>query len=247
MSAFAVPGPASVGAHAHVVVGDLATLELDDADRHHLARVLRIRPGEPVTATDGAGRWRVGRAPAGWPSSGDALVADGEVHHAAAHAPRITIGLALTKGDKPELAVQKLTELGVDRVVLLAAAHSVVRWDEDKVTRNLGRLQAIAREALMQSRGVWLPSVEGVRSVASMLTEPGVAMADAGHHPVTLDHPTVLIGPEGGWSVEESSLSVAKVSLGETVLRAETAALACCTLLGALRSGAVQGGDGRSG
>ena len=247
MSAFSVPGPASVGAHAHVVVADLVTLELDDADRHHLARVLRIRPGEVVTATDGAGRWRVGRAPGCWPQTGDALVADGEIHRMVVRAPRITIGLALTKGDKPELAVQKLTELGVDRVVLLAAAHSVVRWDDDKVARNLGRLQAIAREALMQSRGVWLPSIEGLRTVSSMLAEPGVAMADAGHAPVTLRHPTVLIGPEGGWSADESSLPVAKVSLGDTVLRAETAALACCTLLGALRSGAVRGPDERTG
>lgn len=224
--------PASLGAHAHVMVSDLGLLTLTDMDRHHLTRVLRIRPGEVITATDGRGSWRTCRAPLGWPSVGDDLVADGRIVTEAPRTPLISLALALTKADKPEWAVQKLTELGVDRVVLVEAQRSVVRWDASKVERNLIRLRSVAREALMQSRGVWLPTIEGVLSVADVVASlPGVAVAEFGGHNVSLEHPSVLIGPEGGWTEAELAMVEHRVSLSDQVLRAETAAVACVTIL----------------
>ena len=233
-----VDSPASLGAHAHVVVSDLATLTLTEADRHHLARVLRIRPGELVTATDGLGSWRTCRAPSGWPSAGDDLVADGSIVVIAQPTPAITLALALTKGDKPEWAVQKLTELGVERIVLVNAERSVVRWDPAKVDRNLARLRSVAREALMQSRGVWMPTIDGVRTVAEVVaTSPEAAMAQFGGAQVSIGHPAVMIGPEGGWTAGELALVKHRVSLSAQVLRAETAAVACVTALTLLRMG----------
>ncbi len=233
--------PASVGAHAHVVASDLSTLTLTELDRHHLARVLRIRPGELVTATDGAGSWRQCRAPAGWPSAGDDLLADGPILTVAQPAPAITLGLALTKGDKPEWAIQKLTELGVDRVVLVNAERSVVRWDVAKVERNLTRLRSVAKEALMQSRGVWMPAIDGVRTVAEVVAASSeVAMAELGGGALSLGHPTVLIGPEGGWTKIELALAKHRVSLSAQVLRAETAAVACVTILATHRMALIR-------
>lgn len=231
-----VDSPASLGAHAHVVVSDMARLGLTETDRHHLARVLRVRPGELVSATDGVGSWRACRAPSGWPSAGDDLVGDGPIVAMTQPRPAITLALALTKGDKPEWAVQKLTELGVDRIVLVNAERSVVRWDPAKVDRNLTRLRSVAREALMQSRGVWMPTIDGVWSVAEVVaTGPGVAVAQFGGDAVSLGHPTVLIGPEGGWTEAELALVNHRVSLSAQVLRAETAAVACVTVLATQR------------
>ena len=216
-----VDSPAWLGAHAHVMVGDLVTLTLTEADRHHLARVLRIRPGTVVTATDGRGSWRTCRAPSGWPSAGDELVADGSIVVAAQPTPTITLALALTKGDKPEWAVQKLTELGVDRIVLVNAERSVVRWDPAKVDHNLARLRSVAREALMQSRGVWMPTIDGVRTVGEVVaTSPEVAMAQFGGAQVSIGHPAVMIGPEGGWTADELALAARCSTLSARQLHA---------------------------
>ncbi len=74
-------------------------------------------------------------------------------------APTITVAFALVKGERPELVVQKLTELGVDRIVPFLAERSVVRWEPDKAERNATRLRRVAVEAAMQCRRTWLPEV----------------------------------------------------------------------------------------
>ena len=96
---------------AHVFVADPACPVLTEEDFHHLARVLRLRAGEVVSACDGLGAWRLCE----WTGSHE-LSPAGEVAHEARPAPVLTVGFALTKGDNPEWAVQKLTEAGVDRV-----------------------------------------------------------------------------------------------------------------------------------
>ena len=88
----------------------------------------------------------------------------------------------------------------------------------------------------MQSRRSWLPEVAALAPFRDVAELPGAAIADPGGGPPTLDHPTVLIGPEGGWSDEERQCGLPAVGLGIHVLRAETAAIAAATLLGALRS-----------
>lgn len=213
---------------AHVFVQDVAAPALSNEDAHHLLRVLRLRDGERFTVGDGRGAWR------------ECLIAegsvrpDGDVQHVPEPSPRLTVGFALTKGDKPELTVQKLTELGIDRIVPIAAARSVVQWDASKSARNVERLRAVARAAAMQSRRPWLPEVSEVTTLAGV-TSDGAALAHPDGDPLTLANPMVLIGPEGGWDEEELALVPSHVDLGTTTLRAETAALAAGVLLAALR------------
>jgi 16S rRNA (uracil1498-N3)-methyltransferase len=220
---------------AHVFVADLDDPKLDDVDRHHLERVLRLRAGEEVTASDGRGGWRRCMFEAG-----GALRPNGEVEQRPRPAPLITIAFALTKGDKPELTVQKLTELGVDRIVPFVAARSVVRWDVDRAARQVERLRRVAREAAMQCRRAHLPEVADVADFATVAQLPGAVLADAGGRPPALATPVVLVGPEGGWSDEERAAGPAPVGLGDHVLRAETAAITAAALWTALRSGRVQ-------
>jgi 16S rRNA (uracil1498-N3)-methyltransferase len=222
-------------AAAHVFVGDLDALELADDDHHHLARVLRLRAGEAVTASDGRGHWRW----CVW--SGDGVTAAGEVETESEPVPRITVGFVVPKGDRPEWIVQKLTECGVDEIVPLTSARSVVRWDAAKAGRQHERLERIAREAAVQSRRVWLPAVRSVTALSEMMTNAvggRFALANPGGESPSLDCPTILVGPEGGWDRDEIA-GQRLVGLGSTVLRAETAAVAAGFLLSALRTGIV--------
>lgn len=212
-----------------MIVEDLSTLSLGPDDAHHLASVLRLRDGEPVGATDGRG----GYVPCVW-SSGR-LTATGSVVTSPSRAPALTVGLVPVKGDRPEWAVQKLTELGVDRIVLLSSQRSVVRWDGPRLESHLDRLRRVARSAVMQSRQVWLPEVAGVTPVASFCAgasggapgaaasassaagavapagaprpvAAGIAVADMDGGPFPAGVHTLLIGPEGGWTDAEREM-----------------------------------------
>ncbi len=231
-------------AAAHVFVADLERPTLGDQDRHHLDRVLRLRPGQVVTVSDGAGAWRA----CAWAGSGR-LDPTGEVVRPAPPAPALTVGFALTKGERPEWVVQKLTELGVDRLIPLVAARSVVRPGDEAVGRRLERWERVAREAAMQSRRTTLPRLEAPAPVPEVVAElgRGVALAEPGGDAPSLDRPAVLIGPEGGWSSDELALGVPLVDLGPGVLRAETAAVAAAVVLGALRAGLVDENPGYGG
>lgn len=197
--------------------------------------MLRLRPGEAVTASDGAGSWRLCRY-----AVGGRLEPDGPIAVEARPAPPIGVAFALTKGERPEWTVQKLAEAGVDRIVPMVSRRSVVRWDGEKGARQLARFRAVARGAAMQSRRVWLPEVSDLQAFPDVALLPGAALAHMDGAPPTLDRPTVLVGPEGGWDPAELEAGLPRVVLGATVLRAETAALAAGVLLGALRAGVVR-------
>jgi 16S rRNA (uracil1498-N3)-methyltransferase len=231
---------------AHVFVADLDVLDLDDVDRHHLSRSLRLRPGEEVTASDGAGRWRRCRSVTARSGGGPAdllLEADGPVRYEAAPSPPVGVGFVVTKGERPEWVVQKLTEVGVDRIVLLSSARSVVRWEAVRAERNTERLRRVAREAAMQSRRTRLPEVSGpapLGEVVSRSQDAGeIALAEQGGERPTLARPFVLVGPEGGWDPAELAGGLPRVGLGPNVLRAETAAVTAGVLLCGLRAGLV--------
>ena len=226
---------------AHVFVADLEHPELIEADRHHLERVLRLRSGELVTASDGGGglRWcRYG--------AGGVLEPEGDATHDAPRTPAIAVGFALVKSEKPEWIVQKLTECGVDRIVPFAAERSVVQWDEGKATRNVERLRKVSREAAMQSRQRWLPTVDDVRPFADLVAD-GAALADLDGGPPALSVPFVLIGPEGGWSDAERSAANGRiVRFSGSVLRSETAAIAAGVVLTGLRESVFTPVEGRA-
>jgi len=217
-----------------VFVDDVGAPVLSDADRHHLERVLRTRLGDEVVVSDGAGRWRAGRL-----ATAGVVEPTADIVTETRPTPEITIAFALTKGERPELAVQKLTELGADRIVPFTAARSVVRWDARRAASNIDRLRRVVREAGMQCRRPWLPTVESVATFADAAALPGAVLADRDGVPPSLDHPTILVGPEGGWSDDERLAGLGTVRLGEAVLRAETAAMVGAGLLTALRGGIV--------
>lgn len=220
-----------------MIVADISDPVLDAPDAHHLEAVLRLRPGEPVGVTDGRG----GYARCVYAGRG-AVRVDGPLAVQQARRPTLTVGFAPVKGDRPEWAVQKLTELGVDRIVTFDSERCVVRWDASRADRHLERLRRVARSALMQSRQCWLPDIEFVPKWRTLLTgaEPsGVALAQPGAPGARPEVGTVLIGPEGGWSEDELRDAPATVGLGAAVLRTETAAVAAGVLLAALRAGLV--------
>jgi 16S rRNA (uracil1498-N3)-methyltransferase len=229
MSAGADRSDSLRSARAHLFVRRLDRPEVEPFDRHHVERVLRLRPGEPVTVSDGNGRW----AACSW---GPVLEPVGEVVLEDRPDPPVTVGFAVPKGDRPEWATQKLVELGVDRIVLLHAARSVVRWTGERSVRHRQRLRRVAREAAMQARRTWLPQVEGPIELDEVLGWEGVALAGPGGAPPSLERPVVLVGPEGGWTPEEWGRRPAAVGLGPQMLRVETAAMAAATLLLGLRA-----------
>ena len=214
---------------AHVFVDQLDSPTLGDDDQHHLGRVLRLRDGESVTASNGRGQWRA----CVWRNG--ALEVAGEVVASAPPSVRCAVAFTPVKGDRNEWAVQKLTEIGIDEVIILAPTqHSVVRWsDADKQLR---KLRVVAREAAMQSRRVWLPNIVGLAALHEVCAGDGAAVADpdgvALHAGVSL----VVVGPEGGFAEDELPAGVPRVQLGDTILRAETATLVAATLLVARRA-----------
>lgn len=219
------------GSGPHVFVDDLDHPVLGGDDRHHLTRSLRLRAGAPLTISDGRGRWRTARF-------GDVVEPVGEVRLEPEPERSVVVGFAPVKGQRPEWAVQKLTELGVDAIWLLVAERSVVRWDGERATGHAERLRRIVREAAMQSRRCRLPEVRtGVRPVD--VVAPGVALADPGGGRLPDGTVTLVVGPEGGWTDDERALGAPTVGLGPTVLRTETAAVAAGVLLCALRAGTL--------
>lgn len=225
--------PAPDGSHGpHTLVDDVHDPRLGDDDRHHLERVLRLRAGDPLTVGDGAGRWRS----CVWSAEPEPV---SEVFTATSPSPRLGVGFALIKGGRPEFVVQKLVELGIDDIRLFTAERSVVRWDTDKAARNADRLRRVAREAVMQCRRAWLPTVHEPTLFSDVADLGGAVMADRGGSPIDLGLPLVLVGPEGGWSDAELACGLPRVGLGGPVLRSETAAMAAGTLLAARRENIV--------
>lgn len=216
-------------------VKDIDAPVLLAGDRHHAARVLRIRDREPVTVSDGRGQWR-----SCW--FGDHLrIASDVVIEATVDDP-ITVGFALTKSTKPEFVVQKLTEVGVDRILPFASERSIVRWEPAKADARRDRWQVVARGAAMQSRRAWLPTVAEVATFEQVAVAPAV-LADLEGRRLMASDRTVLVGPEGGWTDAERGIGIERVCLGPGVLRAETAAVVSGAFLASLRDGIPTSGD----
>ena len=134
----------------HVFVNEIENPQLGEEDSHHFGKVLRLRHGDRITVSDGEGNWRECLY-------GSTLEVVGEIFFEPKPEIEITIGFALVKKGKPELIVQKLTELGVNKIVPTLTQRSVVQWSDKKIVENQIRLSRIAREAAMQSRQVYIP------------------------------------------------------------------------------------------
>ena len=223
---------------AHVFVDDLNAPHLGADDEHHLANVLRLRDGEIVSCSDGAGNWRLSEWSRGVLAVGTSE--DPGIHHEPRPAYEIAVAFVPVKGDRPEWTVQKLTELGVDRIVpLLPTRRAIVKWSGERLDKQLDKWRRVAREAAMQSRRTRLPAIEEFASLSDVCARPGAAVADPDGGELGESSRLVVIGPEGGFDPGEVRHDVPRVSLGDTILRAETATLVAATLLGHLRAAAT--------
>jgi 16S rRNA (uracil1498-N3)-methyltransferase len=222
---------------AGVRAGDTVTVDGDEA--HHAVAVRRLRVGESVVLTDGAGASLTGSVT----STGKRVftVEADRVEVRPEPQPAVTVVQALPKGDRGELAVELLTEVGVARVVPWAAARSVAVWKGERVAKGLARWRSTAREAAKQSRRTWHPTVADVATtddVVGLLR--GAALAVVLHEEASeplagLEVPAsgevvVVVGPEGGLTDDEiaafEAAGARSVRLGEEVLRTSTAGLA---------------------
>ena len=229
------PSDFSIGPNVVVATSSLdgltrdCAVSLDEENHHHLSRVLRLRPNDALTLTDGWGQWIEAVVASNFAASG-VLRTTSPVRQAA-EPPDVGVAFALTKSDKPETVVQKLTELGMRRIVPIRASRSIVKWDADRADRHIVRLEAVARSALAQCRGAWLPIIEPVTDVGVLAQRVGVVRADRGGRSVSSADRLIAVGPEGGWTDEERQQLVDAVGLPGAVLRAETAAIVAAASL----------------
>ncbi|MEU2910539.1 16S rRNA (uracil(1498)-N(3))-methyltransferase [Streptomyces massasporeus] len=229
----------------HFDAGGGGRYVLDGPEGRHAVSVKRLRAGEDVVLTDGAGRWA------------DCVVLDTEgkdrlilqldsVSEEPAEQPRVTVVQALPKGDRGELAVETMTEVGVDAIVPWAAARCITQWKGDRGVKALGKWRATAREAGKQSRRVRFPEVAEAattKQVAALLAGAGFAavLHESGDAPLaTAELPAtgeivLVVGPEGGVAPEELALfeeaGARAYRLGRSVLRTSTAGTAAAAVL----------------
>jgi 16S rRNA (uracil1498-N3)-methyltransferase len=212
--------------------------------------VRRLRPGEQVYLSDGAGS--VAQCTVTAVRAGGLELAIISRHSEPAPDPSVTVVQAIPKGDRGELAVELLTEVGADAVVPWAAERCVAQWRGDRADKALARWRSTAVAAAKQSRRAWFPAVTPQAGLAAVgervgaaalaiLLDPGAAarLADVAMPPS--GEIVLIVGPEGGISpAEHEALTAAGAigaRLGPTVLRASSA--------GAVATGIVLSSAGR--
>lgn len=230
-----------------VAPGDLSAdlVALSGQEGHHAATVRRLRAGERADVSDGAGKLAECTVVSVWRDS--VVLSVRSVHAVPSPEPSITVVQALPKGDRAELAVELMTEVGVDAIVAWAAERSVTRWHGDRGSRALAKWRATAREAAKQSRRAWLPEVTGpaglpdvtkLASEAAALTvvlEPDAAAPLSTLAVQKAGSIVLVVGPEGGVSPAEraalAEVGAVEARLGPTVLRTSTAGAAATAIL----------------
>jgi 16S rRNA (uracil1498-N3)-methyltransferase len=219
-------------------------MTLGGPEGHHAAAVRRLRPGERADVSDGAGTLAecvvtsVGK---------DSVTLDiRAVHAVPPPQPRLVVGQGLPKGDRGELAVELMTEVGVDAVIPWAAERSIAKWQAERGEKSLAKWRSTAREAAKQSRRAWLPEVTGLAATPALARRVSAAAcavvleADAPAKLSELLLPEsgevlLLVGPEGGISPAERAIlrdsGAIEARLGPTVLRTSTAGAAAAVIL----------------
>lgn len=241
--------PLFLGAVDGVTVGDIVELSGDEA--RHAVTVKRLRVGESILIADGNGH-AVRGAIVGTERS-LLRVEVAELLETPRRDHPVTVVQALAKGDRAELAVEIMTELGVDEILAWQASRSIVRWQGERGSRSLAKWQATAREATKQSRRFAVPSVS-FASTTEVTRRMGAAAAvlilheDATRWLRDVPLPPageilLVVGPEGGISPEEMTRFAAAggtpVLLSDGVLRTSTAGAAALAQLEVLLDQAV--------
>jgi 16S rRNA (uracil1498-N3)-methyltransferase len=220
--------------HPLPVVG--AHVMLDGAEGRHAAAVRRIRPREVIMIADGRGRGVRGMVVEVGPSS---VVVEVAQHLAVpAESRRFVAVQALAKGDRSELAVEMMTEMGVSEIVPWQASRSIVRWSDERGVRSLTKWRSTVREAAKQSRRLTVPQVSepvSTRELAELVPSADLAVLlheEADESIAEVDLPEagtilIIIGPEGGISADElrelNRAGAQPVSISDGVLRTSTA------------------------
>jgi 16S rRNA (uracil1498-N3)-methyltransferase len=216
---------------------------LPDGARRHLTRVLRLRPGDPVELVDGKGGLAHGVL-----AENDSVRIESREPEAAPELAPVWLAVAMPRLPRLEWLIEKCCELGVARVHLLRTRHG----ERDVGDKRVQRLQRIADEALLQCRRLRRMEVRAPAGLEDTLAPGAAGAAGApGGAAIWLASPPeggtpapppardgrplwLLVGPEGGFSPEEIALARAagatSVSLGDNVLRVETAAVAMAVL-----------------
>ncbi len=221
-----------------------AVVEVEGDEAHHAVAVRRLRVGEQVVLTDGRGRSVTGEVT----HTGKRIfsVSVLAVRRVEMPTPAITVVQAIPKGDRGELAVEVLTEIGVDTIVPWSASRCVAVWRGERAEKSHARWAATAREAAKQSRRSWFPVVAAMTStagVAGLVSEADLAVVlheDASTtlaalEPARTGRVVVVVGPEGGIAPDElvafEQVGARAVRLGSEVLRTSTAGVAAVSAL----------------
>jgi len=212
-------------------------VRLDGDEGYHAATVQRTQVGESVLLADGEGRLAHGTV-VEVPAKDEIVIEIVAITVAPPPQPRVLVVQALPKGDRGELAVEMLTEVGVDVIIPWAAQRSVAQWKGDKEAKGVAKWATTAREAAKQSRRARTPQVTALaatKDVARLISETQHAWVLHEDGDVRLSGISVpiqgdlllVVGPEGGVSPEELALfseaGAQVVRLGPTVLRTSTA------------------------
>jgi len=219
-------------------------VEVTGDEAHHAVAVRRLAVGERVVLTDGAGTSVTGEITSTGKRVFSVEVASVRVIERAE--PTFTVVQALAKGERGELAVEMLTEIGTDVIVPWGASRSVAVWRGDRAPKSLAKWRSTAREAAKQARRSWFPEVTEPATtddVVALLSGADLAVVlheDASLPLAALEVPNrgsivVVVGPEGGLSPEElaafEAAGLRAVRLGDEVLRTSTAGLAAVASL----------------
>jgi 16S rRNA (uracil1498-N3)-methyltransferase len=230
-------------------------LSLDGDEGRHAADVRRLRAGESLDLTDGAGTLLRTTVTAVRRGGLDVEVVDRT--EAAPPAPRLVAVQALARGGRDEAAVEAMTEVGVDEVIGWQAARSVARWTD----RTHDRWTATTIAAAKQSRRAWWPGVGGPATVADVAgrcrsADLALVLHEAAGEPLAglvvpvAGEVVVVVGPEGGVTDDElATLHDAGghvVRLGATVLRSSTAGVAALSVVCAATRWRMRGDVPRS-
>jgi 16S rRNA (uracil1498-N3)-methyltransferase len=230
------------------VAPDEGRPRLEREDERHAARVLRLAPGDEIVGADlRGGLWplrivQVGRDEVTLESVGPVqrVPRPGEP---GAPLPSLEIAVCAPKGARAEEMLDRLVQLGVDRITWLVSERSQ-GFDRERVEGRLERWSRIAREACKQARRPWMPDLRGPDDAAELLKREKAALDIVLSPRARLGLSTVLrgsrgpirllVGPEGGWTERESSelrtLGALEASLAPHVLRVETAAEAAAAV-----------------
>ncbi|GAB4053833.1 16S rRNA (uracil(1498)-N(3))-methyltransferase [Catellatospora paridis] len=219
---------------------------LGGAEGHHAATVQRLRVGEALLLADGRGGVASAVVRAVGKGALDVTVTDRR--YADAPDPRLLVAQGIAKGDRGELAVQAMTEVGVDEILPWAASRSVAQWRGDRGAKSREKWAAVAREAAKQARRTWLPVVGGDPDLSTKQLTQRLSAASAAfvlHEEATerlsqVELPAageivLVVGPEGGIDDAElktfTAAGAVAVRLGDNVLRTSTAGVAALSVL----------------